>query len=169
MSATVEPSVERLAGVTFRPDAARIGLTAEGDDVRSVLSLAHERAPAAAFELPDGLRHFYAVVPAKMRLGLLGALLACLCGVREDDSGRRSGKCITFFSSCDSVEFHRALFGAAFSLRRAPAPRQAERKSSSASDAGDSSDSDVEGSWMIPASLLLVSDSFLSCLKGLSA
>ena len=105
-SATIREDVRKLAGTTLvRP------LMIKGNDSEI------PAATAAAIALPTGPDNFtpptqlsqkYVVVPLKLRLVVLVALLRSLL---SQANNRRGTKIIVFFSCTDSVDFHWRLLG----------------------------------------------------------
>ncbi|WVR04724.1 hypothetical protein IAU60_001735 [Kwoniella sp. DSM 27419] len=136
-SATVDAKVERLAGmalrdpVLFRGDKEDPATTAKGKDAaqdkRAVTEAAKADPVAAAlqeaqavvipqesedkFTPPSQLSQKYVVIPTKLRLVALVALLRSLTASAKKDPEGKGTKVIVFFSSTDSVDFHWKLLG----------------------------------------------------------
>lgn len=88
-SATLREDVERLAG-----QALNKPLIVKGDD----------KPKEDNFQAPKQLKQRYCIVPAKLRLVAMAALLRHLV------SAQPASKAIVFFSCTDAVEFYHALF-----------------------------------------------------------
>ena len=104
-SATIREDVQKLAGTTLvRP------LMIKGND-SEIPTVATAVAPPTGpdnFTPPTQLSQKYVVVPLKLRLVALVALLRSLL---SQANSRRGTKIIVFFSCTDSVDFHWRLLG----------------------------------------------------------
>ena len=104
-SATIREDVQKLAGTTLvRP------LMIKGND-SEVPAVATAVAPPTGpdnFTPPTQLSQKYVVVPLKLRLVALVALMRSLL---SQANSRRGTKIIVFFSCTDSVDFHWRLLG----------------------------------------------------------
>lgn len=144
-SATIREDVQKLAGTTLlNPIVVKPSL---GDElVKSESSHSHADAIAEAaagntkFTPPSQLAQRYVVVPLKLRLVTLVALLRSLL---SQTHGQKAMKIIVFLSCTDSVDFHWHLLGGT------SMGNDAEDKSSSSesdsSDAEEASDSKTKG------------------------
>jgi ATP-dependent RNA helicase DDX31/DBP7 len=141
-SATIKDDVQKLAGTTLKDpivikamkdDSLESGLSNEAGE----LSLG-AAAGSSKFTPPSQLSQKYIVVPLKLRLVTLIALLRSLLA----QQGKRSGKIIVFMSCTDSVDFHWDLLGG--TAMGDEGPSQAEDASSDRS--GDNDDGSVDES-----------------------
>lgn len=114
-SATLRDDVKELAGWSLEKPAFVSG-TDSKRDASTVLSTDttmteanHEETEEMKFTTPNQLKQSYTIVPAKLRLITLLALLrSCFYDKRQKKS--INSKVIVFFSCCDSVDFHYDLF-----------------------------------------------------------
>lgn len=108
-SATMKMNVQRLGEISLK-DAVHIKADPSDEDVAKDKANGVD-SKDAAFSAPAQLRQAYAVVPAKLRLVTLEAIL-------KHTFARRGSvmKAIVFISCADSVDFH-------FSLFSRPAPK----------------------------------------------
>ena len=113
-SATMKMNVQRLGEISLK-DAIMISPSAE-ERVESVDESKNSRSHAK-FSAPAQLKQSYAVVPAKLRLVTLTALL-------KRTFARKGSvmKSIVFLSCADSVDFHFNLFAHSFSLTTSDNP-----------------------------------------------
>ncbi|KAA1473995.1 DEAD-domain-containing protein [Dentipellis sp. KUC8613] len=138
-SATMREDVQKLAGTTL---VNPIVIKATEIDTPVVPSSSEAAAPAVAeaalasgekFTPPSQLKQKYTIVPLKLRLVTLVALLRSLI---SQNQGRRGSKIIVFLSCTDSVDFHwRLLAGASMGE---------DEDAVSDSEADDDDDSDDE-------------------------
>uniref|UniRef100_A0A8D0HLF5 ATP-dependent RNA helicase n=1 Tax=Sphenodon punctatus TaxID=8508 RepID=A0A8D0HLF5_SPHPU len=110
LSATLTEGVTRLADISLN-DPASIVVRDETQDRTAPEQAAAGDAvgsPACVeqdgFAMPDKLKQYVAVVPSKLRLVTLAAFILGKCKFDKHH------KMIIFFSSCEQVEFHYALF-----------------------------------------------------------
>ncbi|EPB82723.1 hypothetical protein HMPREF1544_10516 [Mucor circinelloides 1006PhL] len=114
-SATLRDDVKELAGWSLEKPAFVSG-TDSKRDASAVLSTDttmatsnQEETEEMKFTTPNQLKQSYTIVPAKLRLITLLALLrSCFYDKRQKKS--MNSKVIVFFSCCDSVDFHYDLF-----------------------------------------------------------
>jgi ATP-dependent RNA helicase DDX31/DBP7 len=109
-SATLRDDVKELAGWSLVKPAFVSG-TDSKRDASKLLSTNHttEEDEEMKFTTPNQLKQSYTIVPAKLRLITLLALLrSCFFDKRQKKS--INSKVIVFFSCCDSVDFHYDLF-----------------------------------------------------------
>uniref|UniRef100_A0A3B4B7I7 ATP-dependent RNA helicase n=1 Tax=Periophthalmus magnuspinnatus TaxID=409849 RepID=A0A3B4B7I7_9GOBI len=106
LSATIFQGVMRLVNVCLNDP-----VTIQVSDCEATLSAASvqsESSPSTAvqsesFTVPEGLKQFVVIVPSKVRLVCLAALILDKCQVNQN-------KMVVFVSSCEVVEFlHRLL------------------------------------------------------------
>ncbi|RSH92258.1 ATP-dependent RNA helicase dbp7 [Saitozyma podzolica] len=123
-SATVDAKVERLAGVALKDP---IVFRADEQDQKAAKPKAVDKDVAAAlqeanavtlpqtaedkFTPPSQLSQKYVVVPTKLRLVALVALLRSLVSVSTKGKENEGTKIIVFLSSTDAVDFHWKLLG----------------------------------------------------------
>lgn len=122
-SATLRDDVRRLAGTSLRNPIFIKGQGEEGED-GGVKRLGGEVAekeadamdvdtvvPGDKFSTPNQLKQTYVLVPAKLRLVTLTAMLRlCFAARRKGLESKMDNKVVVFFSCCDSVDFHHDLF-----------------------------------------------------------
>lgn len=109
-SATLRDDVKELAGWSLVKPAFVSG-TDSKRDASKLLNTNHvaEEDEEMKFTTPNQLKQSYTIVPAKLRLITLLALLrSCFFDKRQKKS--INSKVIVFFSCCDSVDFHYDLF-----------------------------------------------------------
>ncbi|KAF7968690.1 hypothetical protein HWV62_29698 [Athelia sp. TMB] len=137
-SATIREDVQKLAGTALvRP------LMIKGSDIDNP-SAANETSPAGGlvppsnekFTPPSQLTQNFAIIPLKLRLVALVALLRSLL---SQANGRRGTKIIVFLSCTDSVDFHWNLLGGS-TMDGEDEPESSE----SDSDSEDGGDSDAD-------------------------
>jgi ATP-dependent RNA helicase DDX31/DBP7 len=73
------------------------------------LQLAGEPSPDADFEIPEQLKQRFCVVPMKLRLVVLAAVIKSRVLEVPDHA-----KLVVFFSTCDGVDFHHTVLGDAW-------------------------------------------------------
>ena len=102
-SATMKMNVQRLGEISLK-DAVHIQADPSDEDAAKNKTDGTD-ADDRAFSAPAQLKQAYAIVPAKMRLVTLTAIL-------KRAFARRGSvmKCIVFISCADSVDFHFSLF-----------------------------------------------------------
>lgn len=105
-SATMKMNVQKLGEISLK-DAVHIQAEASEEDVAQALKDKEDGVVAeeTSFSAPAQLKQAYAIVPAKLRLVTLTALL-------KRTFARRGSvmKAIIFISCADSVDFHFSLF-----------------------------------------------------------
>lgn len=109
-SATLRDDVKELAGWSLEKPAFVSG-TDSKRDASSVLDTDHATSEQdeMKFTTPNQLKQSYTIVPAKLRLITMLALLrSCFYDKRRKKNV--DSKVIVFFSCCDSVDFHYNLF-----------------------------------------------------------
>jgi ATP-dependent RNA helicase DDX31/DBP7 len=106
-SATIREDVQKLAGTTL---VNPVIIKSSDSEVanRPSTSTAMEIANEEKFTPPSQLTQKYVVVPLKLRLVVLLALLRSLI---SQSQSRKGTKVIVFFSCTDSVDFHFSLLG----------------------------------------------------------
>ncbi|KAH9979860.1 P-loop containing nucleoside triphosphate hydrolase protein [Lactifluus volemus] len=107
-SATIREDVQVLAGTTLlNPIVIK---ATEVDLPNQAIGATEDTAPAAdpKFTPPSQLSQKYVIVPLKLRLVTLTALLRSLL---SQSGGRRGFKILVFLSCTDSVDFHWRLLG----------------------------------------------------------
>ena len=102
-SATLREDVQVLAGTALQ-NPIIVKATETGEDVAAATTPVAEQK----FTPPSQLSQKYIIVPLKLRLVTLVALLRSLL---SQAGGRRGFKIIVFFSCTDSVDFHWRLLG----------------------------------------------------------
>ncbi|KAH0588956.1 hypothetical protein H2248_004738 [Termitomyces sp. 'cryptogamus'] len=111
-SATIEENVQKLAGTTLvNPLMAKATEIEKPNPTLNPNAEKGTQTPAASaekFTPPSQLAQKYVVVPLKLRLVALVALLRSLIA---QSAGRRGSKIIVFLSCTDSVDFHWNLLG----------------------------------------------------------
>ncbi|KAI8360850.1 P-loop containing nucleoside triphosphate hydrolase protein [Choanephora cucurbitarum] len=106
-SATLRDDVKELAGWSLENPTFVNGTDLKRDALD--LLKTDKMDEDVKFSTPNQLRQTYAIVPAKLRLITLLALLrSCFYDKRQKKS--LNSKVIVFFSCCDSVDFHYNLF-----------------------------------------------------------
>lgn len=138
-SATIREDVQKLAGTAL---INPIVIKATEGDLPTVPAAGVDMSTAVStnekFTPPSQLSQKYVLVPLKLRLVVLVALLRTLVAQSQ---GRRDTKIIVFLSCTDSVDFHwNLLGGSAMSSEEEPSPPDADADADS--DSGDSSDED---------------------------
>ncbi|KAH9892537.1 DEAD-domain-containing protein [Cubamyces lactineus] len=129
-SATIREDVQKLAGTTLtNPIVIKAIADASEADAHAVVPGSQKFTP------PSQLAQKYVVVPLKLRLVTLIALLRSLLAQSQ---GRKGTKIIVFLSCTDSVDFHWNLLGGT----KMGDDEDDEESESSSSDAED----DAEGS-----------------------
>lgn len=151
-SATVDAKVEKLAGaalqdpIVFRAQSEAVKVE---DEVKKeqdpAVKAALESANAIVlpttsdkFTPPSQLSQKYVVVPTKLRLVTLIALVRSLVGKKDTNQGN---KVIVFMSSTDAVDFHWKLLGG---MKMGQEAEEEEEDGDEAESADDSSDEDGE-------------------------
>ncbi|KAI0073363.1 DEAD-domain-containing protein [Panus rudis PR-1116 ss-1] len=109
-SATIRDDVQKLAGTTLANPIVVKALQDEssGSQLSGGDSLGEVVSGNTKFTPPSQLAQKYVVVPLKLRLVTLVALLRSLLAQSQ---GRRGTKIIVFLSCTDSVDFHWQLLG----------------------------------------------------------
>ncbi|WVW78317.1 hypothetical protein I302_100271 [Kwoniella bestiolae CBS 10118] len=140
-SATVDPKVEKLSGmalrdpIVFRSNPEKDGEKKDKDkDQDGAVQAAIEEAGAIVipaesedkFTPPSQLSQKYVVIPTKLRLVALVALLRSLIASAAKVDTERGTKIIVFLSSTDSVDFHWKLLGGVQMGDNAPAQEDDE-------------------------------------------
>ncbi|KAG2079147.1 P-loop containing nucleoside triphosphate hydrolase protein [Suillus decipiens] len=109
-SATIREDVQKLAGTTLIRPLVIKGLDKERTEDSPASK--HDNEPATTstekFTPPSQLSQKYVIVPLKMRLVALVALLRSLLAQTQ---GQKGSKIIVFLSCTDSVDFHWRLLG----------------------------------------------------------
>lgn len=108
-SATIREDVQKLAGKALS-DPLMVKATAVDEHLRKsdVISRPDGQASQENFTPPSQLSQKYIIVPLKLRLVTLVALLRALLAPSPIGTG---SKIIVFFSCTDSVDFHWNIFG----------------------------------------------------------
>ncbi|KAJ7647155.1 P-loop containing nucleoside triphosphate hydrolase protein [Roridomyces roridus] len=107
-SATIREDVQKLAGKALINPMMVKATEAEPEQNATSTGELPGAAAAEKFTPPSQLSQKYVVVPLKLRLVALVALLRSLIAQSQ---GRRGTKIIVFLSCMDSVDFHWNLFG----------------------------------------------------------
>ncbi|KAG1862974.1 DEAD-domain-containing protein [Suillus tomentosus] len=109
-SATIREDVQKLAGTTLRRPLIIKGLDKEKAEDSPASKNDNEPATTSTekFTPPSQLSQKYVIVPLKMRLVALVALLRSLLAQTQSQKG---SKIIVFLSCTDSVDFHWRLLG----------------------------------------------------------
>ncbi|KIJ49452.1 hypothetical protein M422DRAFT_204767 [Sphaerobolus stellatus SS14] len=142
-SATIREDVQKLAGVALKNPLVIKALGLDASQLPPGASAPDTVTPAGEkFTPPSQLSQKYVVVPLKLRLVTLVALLRSLLASQK---GRQQGgtKILVFLSCTDSVDFHWALFGGTTVDIEAP------ESSDSDSEEDDKEDSKVSNSGRI--------------------
>ncbi|KAI8643431.1 P-loop containing nucleoside triphosphate hydrolase protein [Parasitella parasitica] len=111
-SATLRDDVKELAGWSLEKPAFVSGTDSKRDASKLLKtdSFKDEQDEEIKFLTPNQLKQSYTIVPAKLRLiNLLALLRSCFYDKRQKKN--MDSKVIVFFSCCDSVDFHFDLFG----------------------------------------------------------
>ncbi|CEG71423.1 hypothetical protein RMATCC62417_07158 [Rhizopus microsporus] len=116
-SATLRDDVKQLAGSSLVNPAFISGTDAKKDGLKLLNTTdmdvdEHNEAEEMKFTTPNQLKQTYTIVPAKLRLVTLLALLRS-CFYDTKTKKQKGCKVIVFFSCCDSVDFHYDLFAKA--------------------------------------------------------
>ncbi|KAG6885692.1 hypothetical protein C0993_011177 [Termitomyces sp. T159_Od127] len=142
-SATIEESVQKLAGTTLvNPLMVKATEVVEKPLVNNTTSKPSDeksvQTPITSekFTPPSQLAQKYVVVPLKLRLVALVALLRSLI---TQSLGRRSSKIIVFLSCTDSVDFHWNLLGGSTMDGDSNAEEETEDKSDSEDEKNEDS------------------------------
>ncbi|KAH7913482.1 P-loop containing nucleoside triphosphate hydrolase protein [Hygrophoropsis aurantiaca] len=135
-SATIREDVQKLAGTTLtRPLMIKALDAAQADDVVSQNELSSTGVSSEKFTPPSQLSQKYVVVPLKLRLVALVALLRLLLAQTQ---GRRGTKIIVFLSCTDSVDFHwRLLAGSSMAGDELKTASKAANEGGEADSEGD--------------------------------
>ncbi|KAG2338709.1 DEAD-domain-containing protein [Suillus weaverae] len=109
-SATIREDVQKLAGTTLVRPLVIKGLDKEKAEDSPLSKHDHEPATTSTekFTPPSQLSQKHVIVPLKMRLVALVALLRSLLAQTQ---GQKGSKIIVFLSCTDSVDFHWRLLG----------------------------------------------------------
>ncbi|KAG1777459.1 P-loop containing nucleoside triphosphate hydrolase protein [Suillus placidus] len=109
-SATIREDVQKLAGTTLIRPLVIKGLDKEKAEDSPLSKHDHEPATTSTekFTPPSQLSQKHVIVPLKMRLVALVALLRSLLAQTQ---GQKGSKIIVFLSCTDSVDFHWRLLG----------------------------------------------------------
>lgn len=105
-SATIREDVQKLAGQTLTNPIVIKATEADSQDTQADLTVA--ASGSQKFTPPSQLAQKHVVVPLKLRLVTLVALLRSLLAQSQS---KRGTKIIVFLSCTDSVDFHWHLFG----------------------------------------------------------
>ncbi|KAG1466109.1 hypothetical protein G6F46_001852 [Rhizopus delemar] len=110
-SATLRDDVKELAGWSLVNPAFISGTDAKRDAFKALNTTEskEEEEEEMKFSTPNQLKQTYTIVPAKLRLITLLALLRS-CFYDKHQRKQLKSKVIVFFSCCDSVDFHYDLF-----------------------------------------------------------
>ena len=163
-SATIREDVQKLAGVALKNP---IVIKALGTDVSpqtegvvgsDTLVPANEK-----FTPPSQLSQKYVVVPLKLRLVTLVALLRSLL---TSQRGRQGTKIIVFFSCTDSVDFHWTLFGGATMDAQEPEGSRSDEEDSDEEEGEAMKDKKSGYSGKIKAQSSLLPDTSIYRLHG---
>jgi ATP-dependent RNA helicase DDX31/DBP7 len=106
-SATLRDDVKELAGWSLENPTFVSGTEARRDASSILKTDQHDEE--MKFSTPNQLKQSYAIVPAKLRLITLLALIRS-CFYDKRQKKRLNSKVIVFFSCCDSVDYHYNLF-----------------------------------------------------------
>ncbi|CAO3627883.1 unnamed protein product [Mucor hiemalis] len=111
-SATLRDDVKELAGWSLVKPAFVSGTDSKRDasKVLSTNQIGGDEDEEMKFTTPNQLKQTYTIVPAKLRLVTLLALLRS-CFYDKRTRKNINSKVIVFFSCCDSVDFHYDIFG----------------------------------------------------------
>lgn len=131
-SATIREDVQKLAGQTLTNPIVIKATEADSQDTQADLTVA--ASGSQKFTPPSQLAQKHVVVPLKLRLVTLVALLRSLLAQSQS---KRGTKIIVFLSCTDSVDFHWHLFGGT---------AMDDEEVASASSKEDDQDQDQEGS-----------------------
>lgn len=131
-SATIREDVQKLAGQTLTNPIVIKATEADSQDTQADLTVA--ASGSQKFTPPSQLAQKHVVVPLKLRLVTLVALLRSLLAQSQS---KRGTKIIVFLSCTDSVDFHWHLFGGT---------AMDDEEVASASSEEDDQDQDQEGS-----------------------
>lgn len=126
-SATIQDNVQKLAGTLLKNPV----MLKESDAKRIA---APQTTQDSTFMPPSQLNQQYVIMPLKLRLVALAALLRSLTNSDQVDDA----KVIVFFSSTDSVDYHWRLFGG---LRMGEDAYEGVTPSSESEDASDAAES----------------------------
>ncbi|KAG1735144.1 P-loop containing nucleoside triphosphate hydrolase protein [Suillus paluster] len=138
-SATIREDVQKLAGTTLIRPLVIKGLDKEKPEDASKSNLENEPATTSTekFTPPSQLSQKHVIVPLKMRLVALVALLRSLLAQTQ---GQKGSKIIVFLSCTDSVDFHWRLLGdSSMESEKAERTESGEDKSDDEDDEGDES------------------------------
>ncbi|RCH77698.1 ATP-dependent RNA helicase dbp7, partial [Rhizopus stolonifer] len=111
-SATLRDDVKELAGWSLVNPAFISGTEAKKDAFKALDSKREEEEEEMKFSTPNQLKQTYTIIPAKLRLITLLALIKSYFFDKKQHKQLKS-KVIVFFSCCDSVDFHYDLFSQA--------------------------------------------------------
>ncbi|EIN11282.1 DEAD-domain-containing protein [Punctularia strigosozonata HHB-11173 SS5] len=144
-SATIREDVQKLAGVALNdPLVVKATVGDKSDNASSATPAALTGDESAIstttkFTPPSQLSQKYVVVPLKLRLVTLVALLRSI--LAQSEGSKRTCKIIVFFSCTDSVDFHWRLLGGT----RMGGTDQQEKGDSDENEDSDDEDDDTEG------------------------
>ncbi|CAO3699844.1 unnamed protein product [Rhizopus stolonifer] len=111
-SATLRDDVKELAGWSLVNPAFISGTEAKKDAFKALDNKREEEEEEMKFSTPNQLKQTYTIIPAKLRLITLLALIKSYFFDKKQHKQLKS-KVIVFFSCCDSVDFHYDLFSQA--------------------------------------------------------
>lgn len=133
-SATMREDVQKLAGtalvkpIIIKGASSDVSLLIKSSDIRQDSPTAASPATANNFTPPSQLSQKYVMVPLKLRLVTLVALLRSILAQRKSLKTSEGSKIIVFLSCTDSVDFHWELLrGASMSGEHAPQQEQTSR------------------------------------------
>ncbi|GJJ06475.1 hypothetical protein Clacol_000667 [Clathrus columnatus] len=175
-SATLREDVQKLAGTTLKdPVIIKALLPLQSNSTLETQdSITESTVNLEKFTPPSQLSQKYAIVPLKLRLVTLVALLRTLLSEASGRPGRPAAKIIVFFSCTDSVDFHWSL------LTRSTMEHGGSKEGDSDSDEKESDNELNNEEVKKPSSLLPQTDIYrlhgslslplrLSSLKGFSS
>ena len=111
-SATIREDVQKLAGVALKHPIMIKAIDAGSELLQPQITAVNDVTSSEKFTPPSQLAQKFVVVPLKLRLVSLLALLRTLLA-QDTDRGRRGTRIIVFLSCTDSVDFHWNLLGGA--------------------------------------------------------
>ncbi|KAH6914375.1 ATP-dependent RNA helicase DBP7 [Coprinopsis sp. MPI-PUGE-AT-0042] len=149
-SATLRDSVQTLVGTTLINPVMIKALEADKDEASALDALATGKSmegPTQSLTPPSQLSQKYVIVPLKLRLVALVALLRTLIAQAHGGS-----KIIVFLSCTDSVDFHFSLLGGT-QMGGAPSEEEGAESDEDESDDGDDSEGKAKGKTKAKSSL----------------
>ena len=111
-SATIREDVQKLAGVALKHPIMIKAIDPGSELLQPQITAVNDVTSSEKFTPPSQLAQKFVVVPLKLRLVSLVALLRTLLA-QDTDRGRRGTRIIVFLSCTDSVDFHWNLLGGA--------------------------------------------------------